>query len=53
VAGFIWRFEWDAQKAAANLAKHGIGFQQAATVLLDPLAVTIFDDETAMVKNGG
>ncbi|HYL74087.1 MAG TPA: BrnT family toxin [Bryobacteraceae bacterium] len=45
MASFNWRFEWDAQKAAANLAKHGITFQQAATVLLDPLAVTNFDEE--------
>jgi uncharacterized protein len=34
---------WDAAKAQANLAKHGVSFAQAATVLLDPLAVTVFD----------
>ena len=28
-------FEWDADKAAANLAKHGITFEEAATVFLD------------------
>jgi uncharacterized protein len=27
------------------LAKHGITFQHASTVLLDPLAITVFDDE--------
>jgi uncharacterized DUF497 family protein len=34
---------WDPQKAEANIAKHGVTFAQAATVLLDPLAVTVFD----------
>lgn len=36
-------FEWDANKAAANLEKHGISFEQAATVFEDPLADT-YDD---------
>jgi hypothetical protein len=31
--------EWDAGKAAANLRKHGIRFEEAATALLDPLAL--------------
>ena len=34
---------WDAAKAHSNLAKHGISFAQAATVLLNPLALTVFD----------
>jgi uncharacterized DUF497 family protein len=28
-------FEWDAEKAAANAAKHGVTFEEAATVFLD------------------
>jgi len=36
---------WDPLKAEANIGKHGVGFTEAATVLLDPLAVTIFDVE--------
>jgi len=36
-------FEWDAHKAAANQAKHGVSFEEAATVFADPLA-RIFDD---------
>ena len=28
-------FEWDADKAAANLAKHGVTFEEAVTVFLD------------------
>jgi len=31
--------EWDADKAAANLKKHGVPFEEAATSLLDPLAL--------------
>jgi uncharacterized DUF497 family protein len=36
--------EWDASKAGANLKKHGVDFADAATVLLDPHAITIQDD---------
>jgi uncharacterized DUF497 family protein len=38
------RFEWDERKAAANLSKHGVSFDEASTVFADPLAA-IFDDE--------
>lgn len=34
---------WDEAKALGNLAKHGVTFAQAATVMLDPLALTVFD----------
>ena len=36
-------FEWDATKAAANLAKHGVSFPEAMGVFGDPLEVTIPD----------
>ena len=36
-------YEWDPQKAARNLRKHGFSFDEAITVFLDPLALT-FDD---------
>src|SRR5438128_11776983 len=39
-----YSFEWDPAKARANLEKHGILFRIAASVLRDPLAVTIYDD---------
>ncbi len=29
-------FEWDSHKAAANLAKHGVSFDDALTVFADP-----------------
>ena len=31
--------EWDPAKAASNLKKHGISFEEASTVLLDPNAL--------------
>lgn len=34
---------WDPDKAQTNTVKHGVTFVQAATVLLDPLALTVFD----------
>jgi len=39
-----FEFEWDAEKAEANRARHGIDFAEALTVFRDPLA-RIFDDE--------
>jgi uncharacterized protein len=36
-------YEWDADKAAANLAKHGVSFEQACTVFMDPYALTYQD----------
>jgi uncharacterized DUF497 family protein len=32
-------FEWDASKAATNLRKHGVSFDEAATVFADPDAL--------------
>lgn len=39
------RFEWDPKKAATNLKKHGVSFQEAATVFGDPLAITFQDPD--------
>ena len=39
-----YEFEWDDAKAKSNLAKHGVNFMDAMSVLLDPLAMTRFDD---------
>ena len=36
--------EWDAGKAAANFKKHGVRFEEAATSLLDPMALAQEDD---------
>ena len=41
-------FEWDARKAAANFKKHGVAFEDAATVFLDPLATTFPDPDHSL-----
>jgi uncharacterized DUF497 family protein len=38
-------FQWDPIKAASNIDKHGISFEEAITVFGDPLAVTILDPD--------
>lgn len=38
------RFEWDPDKAAENLANHGVSFEEAETVFEDPLGDFFFDD---------
>lgn len=37
------RFAWDPQKAASNLTRHGVSFEEASTVFGDALATTISD----------
>ena len=39
------KFEWDAPKAAANLKKHQVSFDEAKSVFYDEFAVQFFDDE--------
>jgi uncharacterized protein len=39
------RFEWDPAKAAENLAKHGVSFEEAATVFRDALSATGSDPD--------
>ena len=36
-------YEWHAAKGKANLQKHGVSFDEAATVFLNPLALTFPD----------
>jgi uncharacterized DUF497 family protein len=36
-------FEWDEKKANQNIKKHGISFEEAATVFGDPFSITIYD----------
>lgn len=39
------RFDWDPAKAASNLKKHQVSFEEAKTVFFDDFAVQFFDDE--------
>ena len=34
------KFEWDGSKAAVNIGKHGVSFDEGATVFLDQLALS-------------
>ena len=38
-------FEWDLANAAENLKKHGVSFDEAATVFGDRLAITFEDPD--------
>jgi hypothetical protein len=51
------RFEWDADKAATNVQKHRVSFDEAVTAFYDPLAATFddpdhSDDENRLVTVG-
>ena len=41
-------FEWNNKKAIENLRKHGVAFDEAATIFADPLAITYHDPEHSM-----
>lgn len=41
-------FEWDPNKATLNLEKHGVSFQEAATVFDDPLSVAVPDPDHSL-----
>jgi len=43
MTGPLLDITWDDVKAQTNVTKHGVTFAQAATVMLDPLALTVFD----------
>src|SRR5258708_5638972 len=39
------KFEWDGNKAAQNLQKHSVTFQEAATIFGDPFSLTFSDPD--------
>jgi len=41
-------FEWDEEKAAANLAKHGVSFGEAMSVFDDALYVDFYDPDHSL-----
>jgi len=38
-------FDWDPDKAKSNLQKHGVTFEEAATVMRDPRAMNMYDPD--------
>ncbi|MBX3279313.1 MAG: BrnT family toxin [Acidobacteria bacterium] len=41
-------YEWDQKKAEINRRKHGVAFDEAATVFLDPMAVSGADPDHSL-----
>ena len=40
-----YHFEWDPVKNKTNLRKHGVSFEEAAEIFLDPLQLSMPDNE--------
>lgn len=40
-----YNFEWDPVKAKSNLKKHGVSFEEASEIFLDPLQINMPDEE--------
>ena len=47
----MFKFEWDDQKAASNLLKHGVSFDEAVSVFGDSLALTFLDADHTEVED--
>ncbi len=45
------KFEWDEQKAKANLAKHKVSFDEARTLFDDPLFLIFADIDHSIEEN--
>jgi len=46
-----YEFEWDEDKDAVNLLKHGIMFKDAAKVFHDPKRVDVYDQEHSLFED--
>lgn len=44
------RFGWDADKAEANLKKHGVSFEEAQSVFFDEHAVQFFNEDSSLLE---
>ncbi len=44
------KIEWDPAKAAANIKKHGVSFEEARSVFYDEFAVQFFDGDHSSVE---
>lgn len=43
-----YHFEWDPVKAKTNLQKHGVSFEEAAEIFLDPLQLSMPDKHSEL-----
>lgn len=48
---FQYEFEWDPVKALQNLKKHRVAFERAATIFLDPHALSEFDEAASGIED--
>jgi uncharacterized protein len=46
-----YQFEWDDTKAAANVRKHHVSFELAATIFRDPRLLTVADIEHSDIED--
>lgn len=46
-----YRFDWDSKKAASNFKKHGVSFEEAASVFYDDFAVEFFDSDNSELED--
>src|SRR5690349_1345743 len=44
-------YEWDQEKAASNLKKHEVSFEEAATVFDDPLYIDFYDPDHSIEEH--
>ena len=44
-------FEWDDEKSACNVAKHGIAFEEARTAFFDPMRVDLYDMKHSLTED--
>lgn len=51
MSAFRYNFEWDPAKAASNREKHGISFDEAATVFRDARMLSIFDRDHSQTED--
>jgi len=42
------QFAWDERKAARNMEKHQVGFEEAKTIFDDPMFISFIDDEHSL-----
>ena len=44
------KFDWDASKAALNIKKHGVSFEEAQSAFYDDFAVQFFDEDHSEIE---
>ena len=47
----VYDFQWNPTKALYNARKHGVTFDQSATVFLDAFALTVYDEANSQSED--